>query len=70
MVGFVMILAGALVVFAAALRSAGKGEGRVKGGAVVLIGPIPIAFGTDAKWTAAAVALAIVLFLLALVLFL
>jgi uncharacterized protein (TIGR00304 family) len=41
-------------------------RGEVKGGGVVMIGPIPIIFGSDAKWTGIAVALALVLVLLSL----
>ena len=39
---------------------------RVKGGGVIMIGPIPIIFGTDVKWTVMAIALAIVLIVLSL----
>lgn len=36
----------------------------MKGGGVVMIGPVPIIFGSDAKWASAAIGLAIVLILL------
>lgn len=36
---------------------------KVKGGGVVMIGPIPIIFGSDAKWATVAIILAIVLVL-------
>ena len=40
-----------------------EGEKRpeVKGGGVILIGPIPIIFGSDARWASIAIVLAIVL---------
>jgi len=45
-----------------------KGRGGVQGGGVVMIGPIPIIFGSDAKWASVAIALAIVLVVLVLLL--
>lgn len=71
LMGMVIILAGFLVVFLATAMSGGQsgdGERRtgVKGGGVVMIGPIPIVFGSDAKWAAVAIALAIVLMVIAL----
>jgi uncharacterized protein (TIGR00304 family) len=70
-VGVAIILAGFLVVFLATVasgRSSGDGENetRVKGGGVILIGPIPIVFGSDAKWASVAIALAIVLIVIVL----
>ncbi len=61
--GVVLVLAGLAIVSLALVRSA-KGEGSVKGAGVVLIGPIPIVFGSDAKWATVALALAVVLMLL------
>ena len=50
-VGVVLILAGVLIIVLAvitlSLRSAGKSK--VRGGGAVIIGPIPIIFGTDTK---------------------
>ena len=46
----------------------GEGRAEVKGGGVIMIGPIPIIFGTDKKWTVLAMALAIVLIVLSLLL--
>jgi uncharacterized protein (TIGR00304 family) len=70
-IGVAIILAGFLVVFLAMMmgnRSSEGGERRteVKGGGVILIGPIPIVFGSDAKWTSAAIVLTIVLIILVL----
>lgn len=66
--GFLLILAGLAVAAVALLSSYSKSGGEVKGAAVVLIGPIPIAFGSDAKWTSIAMILAIVLVVLSLLL--
>jgi uncharacterized protein (TIGR00304 family) len=44
---FVGILIIILTVLLLSIRSAGKGK--VKGGGAVIIGPIPIIFGTDKK---------------------
>ena len=68
--GLVLILTGVVVVLAGVLKASVTGEGRVKGGAVVLVGPIPVAFGTDAKWTSVAIGLALVLMVLALLFYL
>jgi uncharacterized protein (TIGR00304 family) len=49
-VGFILILAGFVMVFVAALLlffKALRGKGSVSGGGVVMIGPVPIVFGTD-----------------------
>jgi len=65
-VGIGIILVGFLVVFLATVMSdkpSEKGERRteVRGGGVVMVGPIPIVFGSDAKWASIAMVLAIVL---------
>ena len=70
-VGAGIILAGVLIVFLATVmsgRSSEPREGRteVKGGGVVMIGPIPIVFGSDAKWATLAMAVAIALIVIAL----
>jgi len=71
LIGIAIILAGFLVVFlamAASSRSSGGGKERtqVRGGGVIMIGPIPIIFGSDAKWTSVAIVLAVVLILVVL----
>ncbi len=43
------------------------GRKRVKGGGVILIGPIPLVFGTDKKYVLILMILAIVLMLLAII---
>jgi uncharacterized protein (TIGR00304 family) len=48
--GIVLIFAGMLVILVAILLlflSNVKGEGKAKGGGVIIIGPFPIIFGTD-----------------------
>ncbi len=74
-IGIVVILAGILVLFLATFFSTrsnekkdGKERAEVRGGGVVLIGPIPIIFGSDAKWASIAVVLAIILVLVSLLL--
>jgi uncharacterized protein (TIGR00304 family) len=65
-IGIGMILVGLLVVFLAAAtsgRPSDEGERRsdVRGGGVIMVGPIPIVFGSDAKWASIAIVLAIAL---------
>jgi uncharacterized protein (TIGR00304 family) len=59
--GVGVVLAGFLMVAYSMLASGGGGEGKVRGGGVVMVGPIPIVFGSDAKWASIALVLAIVL---------
>ena len=40
---------------------------KIRGGGVILIGPIPVVFGTDKRFALIAMALAIVLMLLAII---
>ena len=49
-VGLVLIFVGFMVIFLAALLVFLKGarfRGRTRGGALIMIGPIPVVFGTD-----------------------
>ena len=49
-VGIALILAGFAIAFIAVLLmilTAARGDGRVRGGGAVIIGPFPIIFGTD-----------------------
>jgi uncharacterized protein (TIGR00304 family) len=66
LLGIAIILVGFLVVFLATVMSGRsseerEGEARVRGGGVIMIGPIPIVFGSDARWASVAMVLAIVL---------
>ncbi|HEV2389594.1 MAG TPA: DUF131 domain-containing protein [Nitrososphaerales archaeon] len=72
LIGIGIILVGFLIVFLATAMSGEPSEGRerrsgVRGGGVIMIGPIPIVFGSDARWTSIAMVLAIVLIVLVLV---
>lgn len=44
-----------------------KINGKVKGGGVILVGPIPIVFGTDRRYALILMVLAIIIMLLAIV---
>lgn len=49
-IGFGVTVIGLLVAFAAIIltfTSGKKGQGQVRGGGILFIGPIPIIFGTD-----------------------
>jgi len=67
--GIALILAGIIVIIAAiiaaSVRSAGKGK--VKAAGVIIIGPIPIIFGTDKKSVKAVLVLALALVVAAIV---
>lgn len=49
--GFVLVLVGVLIIVIAVilLSVSGAKKGEVKGGGAVIIGPVPIIFGTDKK---------------------
>ncbi len=72
--GVVVIVLGFLIIFMTSLVSARsrrregeEGGTEMKGGGVVMIGPIPIIFGTDPKWTSIAIVLAIILVVLSFI---
>ncbi|MDA4117119.1 MAG: DUF131 domain-containing protein [Thaumarchaeota archaeon] len=65
-IGTAIILSGFMLVILAMISSArssenGERQTQAKGGGVIMVGPIPIIFGSDAKWTSIAIALAIAL---------
>lgn len=71
--GFAIIVLGFVLVFLAVAMSGGRsteegGKRGVKGGGVILIGPIPVVFGSDARWASVALVLAIVLIVLVILL--
>lgn len=49
--GIALIFAGVIVIVIAIvlLYISGTGKGKVKGGGAIIIGPVPIIFGTDPK---------------------
>ena len=77
--GFVLILVGTLLIILGSIRTMERhsvkengsyppsGKPRVRGGGVVLIGPIPIIVGSDYKYTAIAIILAIILMLIVII---
>ncbi|MGB9713923.1 MAG: TIGR00304 family membrane protein [Candidatus Bathyarchaeales archaeon] len=73
--GIALILVGALVILISLLLlflKGARGEGKVKGGGAIIIGPFPIIFGTDKEslktvlWLALALT---ILLIIAMVLF-
>ena len=64
--GLALIFVGIIIVVAAIILAstrggAGKGKGRVKAAGVIMIGPVPIIFGTDKKSVKEVLALALAL---------
>jgi uncharacterized protein (TIGR00304 family) len=68
--GLILILTGIVVTVIGLIMSSKPGERSLGGGAVILVGPVPIAFGSDARWTSIAIVLAIALVLLTLIFYL
>jgi uncharacterized protein (TIGR00304 family) len=68
-IGFVVVIVGFIMAFVAvvllAIRS--TGTGKTRGGGVLLIGPIPIIFGTDRESTKVLMVLAVILIVVVLV---
>ncbi|NOZ58521.1 MAG: DUF131 domain-containing protein [Euryarchaeota archaeon] len=70
--GMLLVLIGMLLIFAGMLSFAvrgGEGKAEVKGGGVVLIGPFPIVFGSDAQSVKTVLLLTLLLILVVYVLF-
>jgi uncharacterized protein (TIGR00304 family) len=62
--GFVLVLVGCVVILVALVLSflaSAENKGRVKGGGALIIGPVPIVFGTDAESVKTLLILSIVL---------
>ncbi len=73
-VGFMLIILGFFLVALGMIRFVLEAEeehppykGKVKGGGVILIGPIPVVFGTDKRYALILMVLAIALMLLAII---
>ena len=74
LIGMLVILAGVFTLAYQSWKTSGEGgvekpETTVRGGGVIMIGPIPIIFGSDMGAVKLAVIMAIVVMLLAFVLF-
>jgi uncharacterized protein (TIGR00304 family) len=73
-IGIIIFISGIILIFIgiilSSLGGADRGETKVEGGGVVLIGPVPIIFGTNAKWAVIALILAIALTALTVFLYL
>jgi uncharacterized protein (TIGR00304 family) len=65
--GVLLVLAGFALIFLGALKAAMEGGGRVEGGGVVMIGPVPIIFGSSLRAALLAMTLALALMILALI---
>jgi uncharacterized protein (TIGR00304 family) len=63
-VGFAIVIIAIILLF---LKNAKIEKGKVKGGGVVIIGPIPIIFGTDKESVKIILVLSIILMILVLV---
>ena len=66
--GIVLMFVGFIVLLLSIIFMVGK-HGRVEGGGVVIIGPIPIVFGTNKNVTTLLLVLAIILTVLTLIIF-
>ena len=62
--GIILIIIGTFLVFISSLKS----ESKVEGGGAIIIGPIPIVFGTSKKVLHTVLILAIILTTLAIIL--
>lgn len=68
-IGFALVIIGLILAFLAVIFLAAKSKGNTshtRGGGVLLIGPIPIIFGTDRESVKILVVLAIVLIIIVL----
>ncbi len=71
-VGVILVIVGIAVIVAVIILASvrGGGKSKVRGGGVVMIGPIPIIFGTDKKSVKEAVSLALALMIVVLIVYL
>ncbi len=67
-VGIMLIFIGFIVILLSIILTASK-SGRVEGGGVIIIGPIPIVFGSNRNITTMLLVLAIILTILTIALF-
>ncbi len=69
-VGFALLFIGVMLIFIGFLYSALKSSGTGEAGGVIVIGPIPIIFGTSERAVKIAVIAAVLLMVLAIILML
>ncbi|MCE4611742.1 MAG: DUF131 domain-containing protein [Desulfurococcales archaeon] len=67
--GFILILVGMALIFVGVLWQAVRGGGSAEVGGVVVIGPLPIVFGSSERAFMVAAVLGIILLVLAIALF-
>lgn len=70
--GVILIIVGIVVIVAAIIlaSSGGANKGKVRGAGVIMIGPIPIIFGTEKKAVKSVLALALALTIVVLIIML
>ena len=66
LVGILVMLVGAVAMLASVALHWNGAEGEVKGGGVIMIGPIPLVFGSDAMWASVAMIIAVILIVVSL----
>jgi len=70
--GFALIILGVLLIFAGFIHMtfshSSKEQGKVEAGGVIMIGPIPIAFGTSSKALLYSMILAVILIIISIIL--
>ena len=68
-IGIVLVVVGIIVIVAVIILAfmGGAKKGKVRGAGVIMIGPIPIIFGTDKKSVKAILALALALTIVVLI---
>jgi len=64
--GFLLVFLGVFLIFVGVLASALRGGGEVEAGGVIVVGPVPIVFGTSSKAALAAAILGLAMMLIAL----
>jgi uncharacterized protein (TIGR00304 family) len=68
-IGIALVVFGVIVIVAAIILASrgGTKKGKVRGAGVILIGPIPIIFGTDKKSVKSVLTLALLLMIVVLI---
>ena len=68
-IGFIMVML-SLILSYAKPSPGGRGEAKVSGGGVIIVGPVPIVFGTDKRAAFAAAVIGAILTIIVLFVFL